>query len=581
MKRILVRLFKSLSDKLGRLHPVVLMAVAVVGTVAFVVSGLAAYHTYDYVQHDNDFCMSCHLMEEPFERFANSAHRDLGCKACHQPNPVERAKMGLRQVIANPAEITVHAHVPDSRCTACHLEGEADEWLLVENSRGHELHLNSMEPVLQELECVTCHSSAVHEFHASRESCSQRGCHSDAEVRLAEMAHLELDCGACHDFRAPLDREPGQEDPANLMPTGNQCLSCHEMRHYLQLDPDSDPHGQQCGLCHNAHTQRNSEDAVRSCTGALCHAVPEQIEDDHHQWNSVRLSDCTRCHEAHTFTVNGEDCGSCHSGVIASALPAETPPGDETPIPFRRGVLSGFLGLGGDWAALPTPAVAVVPLAATTASIPTASTAVVAQQAFDHERHRSIECRSCHTTGTSVVRGDRAWCNSCHHSNRSENSCIRCHDEGPAAQIEFPILMHLPGGEEERPLTFPHEGHRVRSCSDCHGTPPGPVATDFSCISCHDEHHETETVRCAQCHGSPARWAHTEPLVHRTCSGGVCHSGFNPGMPSAWTRAVCVACHEDFGEGELPPLPGSRPDTARALDRVRAVLSGGFLRKHP
>ena len=181
---------------------------------------------------------------------------------------------------------------------------------------------------------------------------------------------------------------------------------------------------------------------------------------------------------------------------------------------------------------------------------------------FDHERHRSVACQSCHTTGTSVVRGDPGWCDSCHHQNRPESQCVRCHADNAGSSHEFVVLMNLPGGPEERPLDFPHEGHRARSCSDCHGAPAQPVADDFSCTSCHVEHHEAEAVTCSQCHGAPPRWAHTEALAHRTCAGGVCHQSFDAGPPEEWRPALCLFCHEDFRGREMPRLPGLPSDKA-------------------
>ncbi|HEY0672788.1 MAG TPA: NapC/NirT family cytochrome c, partial [Longimicrobiales bacterium] len=61
---------------------------AITGAIALVmlIASLGMYRVYDYVQHDNDFCTGCHLMQDPFARFERSAHRGLGCKACHRPN---------------------------------------------------------------------------------------------------------------------------------------------------------------------------------------------------------------------------------------------------------------------------------------------------------------------------------------------------------------------------------------------------------------------------------------------------------------------------------------------------------------
>ena len=78
--------------------------------------GYYAYKAYDYIEHDNEFCFSCHLMQDPYELFAESAHRGLSCKACHQPNMLERSTMGATAVIRNPDSIWVHAHVPNELC---------------------------------------------------------------------------------------------------------------------------------------------------------------------------------------------------------------------------------------------------------------------------------------------------------------------------------------------------------------------------------------------------------------------------------------------------------------------------------
>jgi len=81
-----------------------------VGGVGLIVGGgVAGYRTYDFIEHDNDFCLSCHLMQEPHERFAQSAHRGLGCKACHRPTPTQRSSMALTQFIENPDSLAIHA----------------------------------------------------------------------------------------------------------------------------------------------------------------------------------------------------------------------------------------------------------------------------------------------------------------------------------------------------------------------------------------------------------------------------------------------------------------------------------------
>jgi len=288
--------------------------------VAFVAGGggIVAYRAYDYVQHDNDFCLSCHLMEEPFEAFAQSAHRGLGCKACHQPNPVERAKMGLTQIVNSPAEIGVHAEVPNDRCVECHVEGDPEEWIVISASRGHKLHLESADGALRDIECVTCHSESVHDFGATNASCGLAGCHDHVEVALGGMSELGLQCVACHGFVAPVApaaAEAHDADSLHMVPTTEDCFACHAMRERVVVDTASEPHGALCGTCHNAHDQRRAADAEASCSEGLCHGRPTDVEDPHHQWSNVDLLACLKCHRAHDFAVQGEQCVDCHPEI--------------------------------------------------------------------------------------------------------------------------------------------------------------------------------------------------------------------------------------------------------------------------
>ena len=115
--------------------PVVAL-MALVGVSLFLAGSVTAYRTFDYIEHDNDFCMSCHLMAQPFERFASSAHRDLGCKACHKPSFVGRTQMALTQVVENPEEIHHHAEVPNDKCASCHIGRTSSRTIRISRDSG-------------------------------------------------------------------------------------------------------------------------------------------------------------------------------------------------------------------------------------------------------------------------------------------------------------------------------------------------------------------------------------------------------------------------------------------------------------
>ena len=77
-----------------------------------------------------------------------------------------------------------------------------------------------------------------------------------------------------------------------------------------------------------------------------------------------------------------------------------------------------------------------------------------------------------------------------------------------------------------------------------------------------------------------------ESVVHRTCSGGICHSGVGEGFAEEWPASLCIACHQDFRDGEIPALPAAPPDTVRwppwaADPQDSGQVSGIPPQKHP
>lgn len=302
-------------------------ALAAVGLV--VVAGVGAgsyyaYQTYDYVQHDNNFCVSCHLMQEPADLFASSAHAGLGCKACHQPTLMARSSMALAQIVENPSEITAHADVPNELCANCHIHGDPARWRLVAATAGHRVHLESNDPKLQGLQCVECHAASLHAFSPVDATCTQSGCHDDKAIVLGKMADITISCTACHTFLAPVRPDGAQQGSRTagsvLMPDGEECFSCHVMRTLVQM-PAEDAHGGMCSACHNPHEHRTPHDAVRSCTASGCHTQAQELSPMHKGMQPGVLEDCTYCHVAHDFRVRGTRCVDCHQDLSRGAPP--------------------------------------------------------------------------------------------------------------------------------------------------------------------------------------------------------------------------------------------------------------------
>ena len=486
-------------SRLRNLPRAALATLAVVLLTAAVVGSYYGYRTYNYVQHDNDFCLSCHLMAEPYEKFARSAHRDLGCKACHRPTPVARSKMALTQIVKNPKEIETHAEVPNETCSECHVDGNPEEWRLISASAGHRVHFESADTALAGLKCVECHSSSLHEFAAADKTCSQSGCHENTEIQLGKMSKLSLHCAVCHEFNRPVaDTVQADSLSGTLRPGAPECLSCHEMRRLVSDLPADDPHDRKCGACHNPHEQKTPAEAVQRCTE--CHTQADTLSHMHRGLKPGALEACGTCHQAHDFSTGNKQCIDCHQNIFSPPLQKASGP--------------------------------------------------LVQQGteFTHTRHRRLDCASCHDTknshGTVTVTSARD-CQSCHHTGATAQRCESCHQAGEYVNQRVrrnEVLRLSAGGTRTRPITFTHREHTREKCTSCHASDI-TQAPRVNCTSCHDQHHQPN-VNCRACHvEAPAR-AHPA-VVHVTCAGSGCHSTLPApirGVPR--TRQFCLACHQ-------------------------------------
>ena len=73
----MTRYYEWVLKSWSRLSPA--WRIGLVSGVTVVAAGasVAGYRQWHYMQHDNRFCTSCHLMVDPFQRFSRSAHAKL------------------------------------------------------------------------------------------------------------------------------------------------------------------------------------------------------------------------------------------------------------------------------------------------------------------------------------------------------------------------------------------------------------------------------------------------------------------------------------------------------------------------
>jgi hypothetical protein len=547
--------------RLPRWAALTLGTALVMGVIAAAVFG---YRTWDYIEHDNEFCLSCHLMVEPYEQFAESAHRGLGCKACHKPDLISRSQMGLTQILENPDSLGVHAEVPNGKCESCHIEGDPDTWRLIAASVGHRVHFESEERALQGLRCVECHSTSVHEFAATDQTCGQSGCHEDTRIRLGEMGNLTIHCVACHEFNRPEEALADGGDP-ELRPGGAECLSCHAMRRLVGDMPVDEPHGGACGACHDPPARASPAPAVASCAAAGCHTAADRETPMHRGLPDGTLPQCTLCHAAHDSELVEPACTACHLDPDARAVPPPPPgAGAERPVALLKRLL-GALG--------PTPAIAQERRPDPTGSRPPAQEAggTAPGDDFTHGQHAGVTCTRCHSSeqshGAVAVR-TLADCRSCHHTDPVAAQCAGCHPpvrlRGPMRLTRTFAMPIAAGRAPARTVAFDHAEHAAEECGACHAAGLARPATAAACADCHERHHDP-AVRCASCHVEAPESAHPVEVVHQTCGGSGCHSSERfPATPPR-TRTACLACHQELESHE----PGQRCAACHALSNAQ------------
>ena len=500
--------------------------------------GAVGYH---YVEHDNGFCTGCHVMNEPFRRFAGSKHDALECHDCHQQSMFASMRQFYLWVAERPDMIGMHAKVATSVCARCHIQGNAKEtWQRIASTAGHRTHLESDSSALKGVQCVTCHGLEVHRFVPVNATCAQSGCHTTIEIKLAKMrGQTDLHCVVCHRFTAEVPALATRDSArGTLVPGLKECSSCHAMQAVLaQFDPARDPHRGTCGMCHKPHTQTTSAEAAKTCTSAKCHA-DWRSDPFHAGGNHKRVSqDCTLCHVPHHAKVDASDCAGCH----AAAKQRRHGQGLNPPLPFDttealkrvsqsrgNGPFFGHPPPGGD---------------------PGGGEGTA--DSFPHVRHKKLACITCHATqagrGRLTFEQPRG-CQICHHQAPKTSDCAQCHIATDVARPESVQVRVTVGGGAPRVHTarFDHDRHYALTCVTCHTTPASldPTPAVASCAACHDDHH-AGGKQCAACHTGgvtpDVAAAHAPPIeAHVACD--ACHASRIVArlVPD---RALCLTCH--------------------------------------
>ncbi len=522
------------------------------GSLALVL-GAAAWggvESSNYMEQENAFCLGCHIMEGPWNKFALDAgkHSELKCHDCHQQSLYENARQLVLWVADRPEKIPPHAPVPNGRCEACHAKNESEKWTRIKETSGHRTHLESDSTALADVQCVTCHGAAVHAFIPAKETCGQSGCHEKLELRLGKMAaQTTLHCNQCHQFTAEVPRLATRDSAAGTMRPGNQqCLACHEMQKILaDFDPAKEPHKGVCGTCHNPHTQETPQAAGKTCTEAQCHSnwrnTPFHVGAAHRRVGEQ----CLTCHAPHASKLDASDCVACHNKISRRPGSRFRPP-----LPFDTARALRPSALQDSRLEEPVRGKGDVPPPDLPPAVRPAAPPPALPDSFPHARHRRLACITCHASGTQHGRltfERPRGCQICHHQRPQQSDCATCHSPGERLQ-PLPVTIGIAirdSAARSRPVKFAHPVHASLRCVQCHTEPvslaPAPAAR--GCRDCHADHHAAGRT-CATCHtGEQLRSAHGKNVSasHRACD--ACHTASTVALLTP-DRSFCLTCHQ-------------------------------------
>ena len=492
----MTRYYEWVLERWGRLAPKWRIAALAGVTLVLVVASVAGYRQWHYMQHDNRFCTTCHLMQDPFQRFSRSVHSTLECHNCHEGRIPEQLHQLWLTVVERPSAIGRHARVPNEVCARCHIQGDSTRWKIIAATAGHRIHLESKDPRLAGMRCVECHGVSLHEFAPVDRTCLQKGCHEANTIRLGKMGQLtELHCTTCHNFLASAPGLAVDSLGKPLTPRAAQCLSCHAMQTQIKgLDIAHDPHGGVCGDCHNPHTQTKPQDVT--CTSAGCHATWRQVSFHIGVPHPER---CTTCHEPHSWAREREELRAVprrHHPAGAHARPPGRAGARRGAVPVEpaRGDGRGRLRL--------RSCLGRVRPAGAGATRCRRSNAVH----FSHGDHRSESCATCHSSrvrhGELLVKS-AADCARCHHTGAGREQCATCHRGAtfPSGTLQTlqTYTLTAKNATVTRRLPFDHQRHQSVACVRCHTNPVSRAAEGAACAACHANHHRPD-ANCVACH---------------------------------------------------------------------------------
>ena len=259
------------------------------------------------------FCTSCHYMDEYYESWQHSSHKDVACVECHYDPGIANEVIGkgegfiqLIKYVSHTYTNRPHGIVNNASCTraGCHDTVEDNGEVLLFGGKirfRHDTHLSS-HPRGKTLNCVSCHGQMVQGKHISV---------------------TETTCLTCHFY--------GRGDKPVAV---GDCLSCHAvLDETVKLGEQTFDHPAflankstvQCIHCHSQVTQGDGSVSPVRCRS--CHLDTFGPIEDQEAFHLIHVSkkhfDCLQCHDEikhgtrpmdQQMQLSSSACEECHTG---------------------------------------------------------------------------------------------------------------------------------------------------------------------------------------------------------------------------------------------------------------------------
>lgn len=284
-------------------------------------------------------CLSCHEIQKPYDRWAESAHREVSCKQCHGgtlTSGVHGLRENFKRLLAHFRETSHDAmRLSDEQvaaineeCGRCHAQ-EFAHWQGGGHGIGYaaifldEKH-NRTEQVAED--CLRCHGMFFEGSVAEVvEPLDTKGPWRLKDARLAD--HPAVPCLACHQIHvagqtsAAANGRQAEGTPAAGERRGTVALySRRERAYFAAADlpvPKIHDHGRPVAVA--------SDPRQRVCV--QCHA-PDSFgqagsSDDRTPVGVHEGLSCAACHAAHSNDARGS-CANCHPRLSNCGLDVTT-----------------------------------------------------------------------------------------------------------------------------------------------------------------------------------------------------------------------------------------------------------------